>query len=258
MINYLKEIWKRKDLLFYLVSSGLKAEHRNTLLGYFWWLLDPLLGAVVYYFLVSVILGRGGPDYPVYLIIGLIIFRNFSSTLRSSAKSISRNSSIITQVYLPKVIFPFATSLTQTINFCFGLIVIAIAIAVFGIVPGWEAVLVPLLVLTQFLFQTAVAMILSFFCVFIRDIENIISHIIRIMRYSAPVIWEGSKLPERYSWVVKYNPFAWILDAYRSVLMYNRLPDFSEIIRIIVGSLVIIFLALYYYQKNEHRIIKAL
>ena len=59
MRKYLYEIRKRKDLLLYLVKYGLKADHRNSYLGYFWWLLDPLLNVVVYYFLIVIVLGRG-------------------------------------------------------------------------------------------------------------------------------------------------------------------------------------------------------
>src|SRR5699024_6564307 len=108
MKTYLQEIKKRKDLLFYLVKSGLKAEHRNSYLGYFWWLLDPLLSVLVYYFLVVIILDRGGEDYAVFLVIGLVVWRWISSSINTSAKSILRYSSIINQVYLPKSIFPLS------------------------------------------------------------------------------------------------------------------------------------------------------
>src|SRR5690625_3126731 len=87
MRNYLSEMLKRKDLLLYLVKSGLKAENRNSYLGYFWWLLDPLLNVVVYYFLVVVILGRGGEDYAVFLVIGLVSWRWINTTINTSAKS---------------------------------------------------------------------------------------------------------------------------------------------------------------------------
>src|SRR5690625_6818739 len=122
MKTYIQEMIKRKDLLFYLVKSGLKAVHRNSYLGYFLWLLDPLLNVVVYYFLVVIILERGGEDFAVFLVIGLVVWRWISSSINASAKSILRYSSIINQVYLPKSIFPLSFSITQFINFLFGLI----------------------------------------------------------------------------------------------------------------------------------------
>ncbi|MCD8503279.1 MAG: ABC transporter permease, partial [Bacillaceae bacterium] len=66
MRNYINEMIKRKDLLIHLVMSGLKAEHRNSYLGYFWWLLDPLLNVGVYYFLMVVVLGRWGEGYQFF------------------------------------------------------------------------------------------------------------------------------------------------------------------------------------------------
>src|SRR5699024_644467 len=134
--TYLKEIRKRQDLLFYLVKSGLKAENRNSYLGYFWWLLDPLLNVLVYYFLVGIILGRGGEDYGVFLVIGLVAWRWMNTTITSSAKAITKYRTIINQVSLPKAIFPLSFSVTQLINYLFGLIVIALFLGFYGIIPG--------------------------------------------------------------------------------------------------------------------------
>ncbi len=125
MKNYIQEILRRKDLLFYLVKSGLKAEHRNSYLGYFWWLLDPLLNVLVFYFLVVIILDRGDENFGLFLVIGLVVWRWISTSMNSASKSILRYSSIINQVYLPKSLFPISFTLTQLFNFGFGLIVIA-------------------------------------------------------------------------------------------------------------------------------------
>src|SRR5690625_1241531 len=146
MKKYFEDIKKRDDLLKYLVKSGLKAEHRNSYLGYFWWLLDPLLNIAVYYFLVVVILDRGGENYAVFLVIGLVVWRWISSSINTSANSILRYSSIINQVYLPKFIFPLSFTITQLVNFLFGLIVIALFLTVYGIVPTWHIVFLPYLI----------------------------------------------------------------------------------------------------------------
>lgn len=258
MKQYLRDLWHRRSLLFYLVISGLKAEHRNTVLGYFWWLLDPLLGVVVYYFLRVVLLGAAGPDYVPFLVIGLVVFRNFSSALNTSAKSIVRQSGIITQVYLPKAMFPFGAVLTQTINFGFSLVVVAMFLGFSRVVPGPEVLWLPLLVVVQMLFHTAIALMVALLTVFVRDIDNVLTHIMRLMRYAAPVIWEADRLPARLSWVVDYNPFAWILASYRNILMYGALPDFGDLAVVSGGSLVVIVVMLALYTRYEHVIIKVL
>ena len=258
MRKYLYEIRKRKDLLLYLIKSGLKADHRNSYLGYFWWLLDPLLNVVVYYFLIVIVLGRGGENYPVYLVIGLVSWRWTSTTVNSSAKAILKYSSIINQVYLPKAIFPMTISFTQLINFAFGLIIVGIFLVVFGVIPGWQIVYLPFIIIIQLIFLLAISLFVAYICVFVRDIDNVLGHIVRIIFYASPIIWEGRRLPAEYSWVTDINPVAIIVGAYRDILMYQSAPDFTGLLIIGISSLVVMAGLLFYYSQNEHKIIKAL
>ncbi|MCK0470255.1 ABC transporter permease [Halalkalibacter sp. APA_J-10(15)] len=262
MRDYINEMLKRKDLLIYLVKSGLKAEHRNSYLGYFWWLLDPLLNVLVYYFLVVVILGRNeGENYAVFLVIGLIGWRWMNTTVSSSARAITRQSAIINQVYLPKSIFSIAVSFTQMVNFVFGMVVIAIFLIAFGVIPGWQVVFLPLIILVQLVFLLSISLSISYVCVFIRDVDNILTHILRVFFYASPIIWEGGRLrrlgPE-YSWIVDYNPVAIILDSYRAVIMYQQLPQITGLLVILTVSFILIVGMIFFYSKNEHKIIKAL
>ena len=258
MKQYIEDIKKRKDLLLYLVKSGLKAEHRNSYLGYFWWLLDPLLNVAVYYFLVVIILGRGGPDFPVFLVIGLVVWRWISSSINSSANSILRYSSIINQVYLPKFIFPLSFTITQLVNFLFGLVIIGIFLTVFGVVPTWHLVYLPLIIIVTLAFLLAVGSVLGYFTVFIRDIDNLLTHVMRIFFYASPIIWEGGRLPPEYGWAVAINPIAHIVTAYRDIMMYHQNPNFMSLGVIFVASILIIVFMIHFYSKNEHKIIKAL
>jgi len=258
MKQYIEDIKKRKDLLFYLVKSGLKAEHRNSYLGYFWWLLDPLLNVAVYYFLVVIILGRGGPDYPVFLVIGLVAWRWISSSINSSANAILRYSSIINQVYLPKFLFPLSFTITQLVNFLFGLIIIAIFLTFNGVVPTWHIVYLPLIIVITYTFLLAVGSVLGFFTVFIRDIDNFLTHSMRIFFYASPIIWEGGRLPPEYGWAVAINPIAHLVTAFRDILMYHQSPNFVSLSVIFIASIITIIFMLRYYNNNEHKIIKAL
>lgn len=258
MIEYIKEILKRKDLLLYLVKSGLKAEHRNSYLGYFWWLLDPLLGAVIYYFLVVVILQRGGENYGVFVVIGLVAWRWTNTTVTNSAKAIMQHASIINQVYMPKAIFPITRSISQLVNFFFGLVVIGIFLIAYGIVPGWQIIYLPFIIFVQLLFLLAISLFISYLCVFIRDVDNILSHIMRLWFYASPVIWEGGRLPESYQWIVNINPFAHLATAYRDILMYQTQPNVTNLMILGIASLLAVGLLIMYYSRNEHKIIKAL
>jgi ABC-type polysaccharide/polyol phosphate export permease len=258
MKTYINELIKRKDLVLYLVTSGLKAQHRNSFLGYFWWMLDPLLGTLVYYFLVVVALGRGGEGYGPFLVVGLVVFKSISASMTTSAKSISGQGGIISQVYLPKAIFPISSSLTQLVNFFFGLMVIGLFLIFFRIMPSARLLWLPLILVSQQLFIMALSLILGYLCVFIRDIENLLTHLVRILRYASPVLWAGGSLPEKYSWVVRLNPLSAYLNSYRNIFLYDADPEFRKLLLIGVLSLIINFLMILYYSRHEHKIIKVL
>ncbi|SDB81286.1 lipopolysaccharide transport system permease protein/teichoic acid transport system permease protein [Pelagirhabdus alkalitolerans] len=260
MRTYIHEMAKRKDLLIYLVMSGLKADNRDSYLGYFWWLLDPLLNVLVYYFLVVVIMGRGGPDFPVFLVIGMVVWRWMSTVINSSTKSITKYASIINQVYLPKSLFPVALTLTQMFNFIFGLVVVAIFLIAFGVVPTWRLVLLPLIIVIQLLFLVGISLMFGYISVFVRDIDNLTKHIVRILFYASPIIWEESRfpIPDGLEWLVNLNPIAVILGAYRDILMYHVNPNFLSLFIIGILSFFFILIMLRHYYKNEHKIIKAL
>ncbi len=212
----------------------------------------------MYYFLVVIILGRGGEGYPVFLVIGLVVWRWISTTINSSSKSILRYSSIINQIALPKSIFPLSFTITQLFNFSFGLIVIALFLVFFGVVPGWEIIYLPLLVLITLVFLLAIGLLLGYVTVFVRDIDNILSHLMRVFFYASPIIWQGGRLPPEYSWAVDFNPIAILVTSYRDILMHQTSPNFTGLFVILGISLIVGVLVLYYYSKNEHKIIKAL
>ena len=258
MKKYLKELYKRKDLILHLVTSGLKAQNRNTYLGYFWWLLDPLVMAGVYYFMVVVIFDRGAENYGVYLVIGIVVFRWMATVIATSARSIISRSSIIDQVYMPKALFPLGATMTQTVSFGFALVIVAFFLIGFQIYPSIQLIWLPYIILSMFLFLLALALILAYICSFVRDIDNLLSHLSLILRYSAPVIWEERFVPDRYQWLLDFNPLTIYLINFRNVLMYDRAPDLGAITNLALLSLLLIIGLLYYYSQNEHKIIKVL
>lgn len=258
MKKYLIELFKRKDLLIYLVTSGLKAQYRNTFLGYLWWIIDPLLMGIVYYLLRVVILNMHGENIGVFLIIGLITWKWISAAISTSAKSISGKAGVITQVYLPKAIFPLASTLTQLINFSFGLVVVAIFLGFYKLVPGPEVLWLPVIMIIQFMFLSAISLVLGYYCAFIRDIDNILSHLLRFWFYASPVIWETGRMPARFDYLVNLNPASTFLVSYRNIFMYQTGPELEKLFVIGVISLVVILYMVYFYYLNEHKIIKAL
>ncbi len=259
MKTYLNELFKRTDLIKYLVLSGLKSQHKNTYLGFFWWLLDPALQIVIYYFVVVVVFQRArGVDYGIYLAIGLIVWRWMSSSVTTAVRSIISQSAIITQVYLPKATFPLCTVLSQMINFGFGLVVVAASLLFFRVNPGMAMIWLPLVIGVQLSLILAIALIAAYLSVFVRDMEMLTRHFLRLWFYGSPVIWYARMIPESISWLINMNPLTCLLTAYRSIIIDNVAPDMWPLVIIGVFSTVVVLLMVNIYHFFEHRIIKAL
>lgn len=258
MKQYLKELLRRKDLVKYLVVSNLKAQHRNSVLGYLWWMLDPLLSVVVYYFLVVVVLKRGGPGFGPFLVVGLVVFKSFAANNSTAARAIVKQAGIIKQVYLPKAIFPFASSLAQLINFIFGLFVIIIFLIANKVFVGVNIFWLPFILFIHLLFLSSISMIISYYCVFLRDIENFIVHINMVLRYGSPVIWDVDSLPPKFKMLADINPITTFLNSYRNIFLYNSKPETFNLLLIGLVSLVLLSVTLFLYNKTEHRIVKVL
>ena len=259
MKAYLNELFKRMDLIKYLVLYGLKSQHKNTYLGFFWWLLDPALQIVIYYFVVVVVFQRArGVDYGIYLAVGLIVWRWMASSITTSVRSIISQSSIITQVYLPKATFPLCTVLSQMINFGFGLVVVAASLLFFQVKPGMALAWLPLVISVQLLLILAIALMVAYLSVFVRDMEMLIRHFLRLLFYGSPVIWYAHMIPDSMVWLININPVACLLGAYRSIIMDNAAPDDWPLVIIAGVSAAAILALVEVYHLFEHRIIKAL
>jgi len=259
MKAYLLELLKRKDLILYLAVSQLKGQHKNSFLGYLWWLLDPFLNIFIYYFVVVVVFRMGGgEDYGIFLVVGMIVWRWLEVTVTMALISIISQAGIITQVYQPKANFPIVAVFSQLINFIFGIAVIAIFMIFFKIVPGTQILWLPVIILIQLIFMIALALPIAYINVFVRDFEYIFQHVMRIWFFGSPVIWRSSMIPQSLQWFLKINPMTYFLSSYRNIFIYHSEPQFGALCYITLTSVIIICLMVYFYSQYEHKIIKVI
>jgi ABC-type polysaccharide/polyol phosphate export permease len=258
MKQYIKELYRRKDLVHYLVTSNLKAQHRNSALGYIWWMLDPLLSVLVYYFLVVIVMNRGGEGYGPFLVVGLVVFKSFSASITNASKSIIRQAGIITQVYLPKAVFPIASSISQLINFIFGVLVILLFLLINKVPLGLSLLWFPYILVIHLITLTAISLFIAYICVFLRDIENFLTYVNMLLRYGSPVIWDITSLPERFRIIARINPLSAFLNSYRNIFLYNTAPEVVNLLIIGSISIAVSILFVYIYSKTEHKIVKIL
>lgn len=225
----IQAIGRFRSLLRYLVSSSLKAENAGTVFGFLWWMLHPLLLMAIYWIVVDVVLRRGGPDYPIFVLTAILSWEFFARATQGSVNITVKKEQSMRQVAYPRSLLPLSTTLGELFHFTFGFVVLLLVAIPFGIYPSFVAVLVLPIVLVQLAFTLGVAFVLSALNMFFRDTANLMRYMYRGWFYLSPALYAVSQVPQEYRFFYELNPFATFFIAYRSVVMNHSAPDFAAL-----------------------------
>jgi lipopolysaccharide transport system permease protein len=225
----LHEVWSRRRLIQYLVRADVKKKGSDTILGNLWWVIDPLLQMAVYVILFSIIFQRAQPDFPLFLFAAILPWKWFNSTIGDAVTSVVLQDRLIKQIQFPKIVLPVATVTAGIVNFTFGLLP---TMGLLLLMPGHLSInvlWVPVIAAVQFIFTLALSLVVSAVNVFYRDVGNLSRHVLLLWFYLSPALWsferfegQGGPITRLGVSILRLNPFAVLLDAYRTVI-YGRI-----------------------------------
>jgi lipopolysaccharide transport system permease protein len=227
---------------------GLKADASRLVLGYVWWVLEPLLYVFVFYLVFDVIMDAGRSDFLVFLMCGKLPFIWFSRSLNQSAGSIVSNAGIIGRIDVPKSMFPMVLVQQNFYRQCpvFALLLLVLLVAGYYPDLGWLWV-VPV-VLVQYLLIVACSLIGAVLVCYIQDFTMVISLATVFLMFTSGIFWDIRAVqdPQLVELILVLNPLAFLLDAYRQVLMYGQAPDGSHLALLGAACLVVVYLVVRY------------
>lgn len=258
-------LWERvgqalrwRGLLQYLTISTLKAGQHNTLLGYLWWVLDPLLLMAVYVVLVDIIFDKGVANYPVFVLAAVLPWKWFANSLQDSMSSLVGKERLIKQVAFPKVVIPLSQVLANLVSFSFGLLVLIAFVLASRISITWAILTLPLVVGGQLLLTLGMALLISSVNVFFRDVQNMSRYGLRLWFYLSPSLYTIDLVPERFRDLYLLNPFAHIFTAYRDALMNGSVPAGDDLLWVYGWGALALALGLAVFSRLEPRLAKVL
>jgi ABC-type polysaccharide/polyol phosphate export permease len=259
------ETLSRRRLIAYLVRADLKKTGADTLLGNIWWILDPLLQMLVYYVLVGVILGRGGPGYPLFILSAILPWKWFASTVGDGVNSVVVQERLIKQIYFPKLVLPFAVTMSGVVSFAFGLIpLVALMLFAFPEHLSLWVLLIPAVAAVQMVFSLAVATAVAAVNVFYRDIGNLSRHLLRFWFYLSPALYgmdQVEKIASEHRAIGLWyalNPWTYLFDAYRALIYDANAPDWFPLVVLLLVSFVLLALAILLFKRLEPAFAKVL
>lgn len=216
VVEYLRSLWVRREFALAIPSAELHAQHRNTVLGGLWHLLNPILQVGVYYLVFGLVLrvDRGVDNFIGFLAIGVFVFHFTSKSLNAGAKSITSNEGLIRAISFPRAILPLAAVLSEFAAFGYAFVaMLAVVLLTNEPVATTWLVVVPVIAL-QTLFNMGAAFVMARMSDHFRDVQQVLPFIVRLWFYGSGVIWPATRLTEKYpdlSWVLTANPaFAYI------------------------------------------------
>ena len=229
----LSTIYDQRWLIWYFVQRDLSKTYRGSFLGFAWAFLGPLVMISLYTLVFSELVGlrfrelEGNEtlNYGLYIYCGVMPFSAVSECLTQSTNTIRRNSTLVQKMIFPIEVLPLIMAVTSMADKLLGLGVLVVVLAVLGYGIHWTLVLLPVLVVIQLLFVMGLSYLFSVVGAYLPDVRETLRAFVRAMFFVTPIIWTVDRV-EGTKWepVVDYNPLAYLVGAYRDVIIFGKVP----------------------------------
>ena len=260
LVLYMKELWRRREFAWFLAMGNFKARNASTTLGLFWWVLNPILLSLVYFFVFGLIF-PGARDI-VYLMSGMFVFHFSAQSLTGGANSILQNSKLLVNLKFPRLVLPLANILESLIGFLVSLaVLLAVQAVLRGTVPGVSILLLFVVVPLHFIFNLGLASIAGRLAVPYRDINNFIPYFNRVWLYLSPIIWPLSFLEadaaQSFAEFADKNPLFAFISVYRAALIGHPL-DPNMLVASVLWAVVVGVVGVGVFVRYEGKIARHL
>lgn len=238
----LKEIFEYRQMIFSLVKKDLRGRYKGSVLGFMWTFINPLLQLAVYTVVFSLILKTDIDRYYLYLFVALIPWIFFSSSLTGGSSSIVAQKDLIKKIYFPRQVIPVAYVTSCFVNMLLSFIVVFAVVVVSGIRINLLALLcLPVVMTAEYILALGTALTASSVTVYFRDLEHILGIISMALMYMTPIMYDKSIVPEKLLPIFNLNPMTHIIECYRAVLYYGKIPELSSLLSsFVLGALFLL------------------
>lgn len=262
MFADIKKLFSYRELLISLTRKELKVKYRGTVLGFLWSLINPILTMLVYTFVFSMVLARGGliKEFAIFLICALLPFNFLQNSVNYGSGSIVSNGNLVNKIYFPREILPLSVVFSNLINFLFELIALFIVLAFLGYKFYIFLYLLPVLIFIQFFLVAGMTFLVSALNVFFRDLQHLITIVMMVWFFGTPIIYPLSMVPEWLQPYIKFiNPMTIYASYYRNIFYYVKYPESAgfpsalETVTALGITLLIFFIGYFIFKKLEPR-----
>jgi lipopolysaccharide transport system permease protein len=250
----LGELWKYRELLYFLVWRDIKVRYKQTVLGAAWAIIQPLFTMLVF----SLFFGRlakipsDGIPYPLFTFAALVPWTFFANGLNQSSNSLVASANLLKKVYFPRLASPIATVLAGVVDFVLAFVVLLALMAFYGTTPTIHVLWTPLFLLLALVTSLGVGLWLAALNVKYRDVRYIVPFIIQVWMFSTPIVYPSSLLPGAWRTIYGLNPMVGVVEGFRWALLgSNNAPGLIIVLSSIAALLILVGGAFYFRHMEK-------
>lgn len=250
----LKELWAYRELLFVLTMRDIKVRYKQTVLGFAWAIIQPVMMMIVFsiFFGTLAKMPSEGYPYPIFVYVGLLPWTFFANSITTSATSLVGSSNLISKVYFPRLIIPLSSVGSGLLDFAIASAILLVMMAYYGVGLSLHAFMLPLLVCGVVLTALGVGSLLAALNVAYRDFRYVVPFLVQFWMFATPVVYPASLVPQEWRWLLFLNPMAGIIEGFRSAFLDRPIDGLGILISL--GIAAGLFLSgIAYFEQVERR-----
>jgi homopolymeric O-antigen transport system permease protein len=245
-----------RNIIRALVRRDIRGRYVASTIGFSWAVIQPLALLGLYTFVFSGILNvRLGPgaataDFALYLFCGMLPWLAFADGLTRSASVIIDETPMIKKVVFPSEVLPASAVLSALVMEFVGLACLLCVVLVSRGV-GWPLTVLPVVIVLQFLFTLGLGWFLASVTVFVRDVRHLLGLALTLWMFLTPILYPESLVPARFRWLLDVNPMRYVVGAYRSLVLEQRVPPASDVLTLAVVAVVVAVAGHTVFQRSK-------
>lgn len=250
-INF-KELKEYRDLFFFLVWRDIKVLYAQTILGFSWAILQPLTQILIF----TIIFGNlakmdtDGIPYFLFSTVAIIPWTFMSQAMSQSSQSLVAGQGMLGKVYFPRLIFPLTSVFSRLVDFGISFLIVILVMIYYQVPPTWNLLFFPVFTLMMICVSAGIGMWLSAMAIRFRDVKHAMNFFVKMLMYSAPIVYSASKIPENWRMVYSLNPIVGTIEGFRACLLGTPIP-WQYIYPGAITALVILLTGVFYFNHME-------
>jgi lipopolysaccharide transport system permease protein len=247
-----RELKEYKDLFYFLVWRDIKVLYAQTILGFSWAILIPVIQIVLFTIVFGKVakLSTDGIPYVLFSTAAIVPWTFMSQSMTQSSQSLIQGQGMLGKIYFPRLIFPITPVLARLIDFGISMVLVVGVGLYYHILPTWNLLLFPIFTIYMISISAGVGMWLSAMAIRFRDVKHAMPFVIRMLMYTAPIIYSASSIPEKYRIIYSLNPIVGVIEGFRACFLGSVMP-WSYIWPGAIMSIVLFLSGAFYFKRME-------